>query len=174
VTVCAEPPRRETTRPVPRHGGQGRGSSSVGVSSSAIGGVRLVGPPQTFHPKPRAPITARPRPRPSKCPGILLFQLSVGHLPGLDVRVLVTLWHLAARFAKVTPGGVLLPLPLTHRAIAAIVGTRRPAATAAIGRLRERGAVERAPAGAWLLHGEPPAELARAREAAHRSVRHDG
>jgi CRP/FNR family cyclic AMP-dependent transcriptional regulator len=104
----------------------------------------------------------------------LLFQLSVGHLPGLDVRVLVTLWHLADRWGKVTPRGVVLPLPLTHRAIAAIVGTRRPAVTAAIGRLRERGAVERAPGGAWVLRGAPPAELARAREAARRSVRHDG
>jgi hypothetical protein len=39
VTVCAEPPRRETMRPVPRQGGQGLVSVSVVVaSSSAIGG----------------------------------------------------------------------------------------------------------------------------------------
>ena len=42
--VCADPPRRETTRPVPRHGGQGLVSVSVSVGvSSAIGALRLPG-----------------------------------------------------------------------------------------------------------------------------------
>jgi hypothetical protein len=44
VTVCAEPPRRETSRPVPRHGGQGLVSVAAAVvSSSAIGALRLPG-----------------------------------------------------------------------------------------------------------------------------------
>ena len=44
VTVEAEPPRRETIRPVLRHGGHGRGAcSGVVASSSAIGRVRLHG-----------------------------------------------------------------------------------------------------------------------------------
>ena len=44
VTVDAEPPRRETIRPVPRHGGQGLAAcSGVVASSSAIGRVRLHG-----------------------------------------------------------------------------------------------------------------------------------
>jgi hypothetical protein len=42
VTVEADPPRRETIRPVPRHGGHGLGAcSGVVASSSAIGRMRL-------------------------------------------------------------------------------------------------------------------------------------
>jgi hypothetical protein len=44
VTVDAEPPSRETMRPVLRHGGHGLGACSVVVAaSSAIGRVRLHG-----------------------------------------------------------------------------------------------------------------------------------
>jgi hypothetical protein len=42
VTVLAEPQRRETMRPVPRQGGQGRESPFGGVvASSAIGAMRI-------------------------------------------------------------------------------------------------------------------------------------
>jgi len=44
VTVLAEPPRRETIRPVPRQGGQGRESPLGGVvGSSGIGAMRIDG-----------------------------------------------------------------------------------------------------------------------------------
>jgi hypothetical protein len=44
VTVLAEPPRRETIRPVPRQGGHGRDSPLGGVvASSAIGAMRIDG-----------------------------------------------------------------------------------------------------------------------------------
>jgi hypothetical protein len=41
--VCADPPKRETTRPVPRHGGQGLVSFAAVGASSAIGRLRLPG-----------------------------------------------------------------------------------------------------------------------------------
>lgn len=91
-----------------------------------------------------------------------LFQLAVCHLTRVDVRLLVTLWHLADRFGRVTPEGVLLPLALAHRTLASIVGARRPSVTTALSALRGDGHVERVEDG-WLLHGDPPEELDRLR-----------
>jgi hypothetical protein len=44
VTSDGEPPRLEITLPVPRHGGQGRGSwAAVSVSSVAMAGIEATG-----------------------------------------------------------------------------------------------------------------------------------
>lgn len=91
-----------------------------------------------------------------------LFQLAVCHLTRVGARILVTLWHLADRYGRVTAKGVLVPLPLTHRNLAGIVGARRPSVTTAIGALRDDGRLERVDDG-WLLSGGPPAELGRLR-----------
>ena len=89
----------------------------------------------------------------------LAFQLAVSNLVRVDVRVLVTLWHYADRWGRVTPSGVMLRMPLTHSMLANIVGSRRPSVTTALGRLEQRGAIERLTDGRWLLHGEPPTEF---------------
>lgn len=98
----------------------------------------------------------------------LSVQLACANLPRLDERLLVLLWHLAERWGRVSPDGVVVPLALTHRMFAKLAGARRPSVTAALGDLHRRGLVVRCQEG-WLLQGdpsEPLGALARAREQA--------
>lgn len=89
----------------------------------------------------------------------LAFHLAVSHLKLVEMRLLVILWYYADRWGRVTPRGVLLPLRMTHSLLARIVGARRPSVSTALGRLQERGLVERTENGQWLLLGSPPREL---------------
>jgi CRP-like cAMP-binding protein len=89
----------------------------------------------------------------------LAFHLAVSHLKLVEMRLLVILWYYADRWGRVTPGGVLLPLRMTHSLLARIVGARRPSVSTALGRLQDRGFVERTDNGQWLLLGSPPREL---------------
>jgi CRP-like cAMP-binding protein len=89
----------------------------------------------------------------------LAFHLAVSHLKLVEMRLLVILWYYADRWGRVTPGGVLLPLRMTHSLLARIVGARRPSVSTALGRLQDRGLVERTDNGQWLLLGAPPREL---------------
>jgi CRP-like cAMP-binding protein len=69
----------------------------------------------------------------------------------VELRVHALLWHLADRFGRVTPDGVHLPVPLTHRTIGSLVGARRPTVTLAVGELERAGTVHRDGLGGWLL-----------------------
>jgi CRP-like cAMP-binding protein len=89
----------------------------------------------------------------------LAFHLAVSHLKLVEMRLLVILWYYADRWGRVTPGGVMLPLRMTHSLLARIVGARRPSVSTALGRLQDRGLVERTENGQWLLLGSPPREL---------------
>jgi CRP-like cAMP-binding protein len=89
----------------------------------------------------------------------LAFHLAVCHLPQLDLRLRVVFWHMADRWGRVTPRGVLVPLRLTHELLGGLVGARRAPVTRALGRLAGTGALERRPDGTWVLHDRPPAEL---------------
>lgn len=86
---------------------------------------------------------------------------AISHLTRVDTRVLVMLWMLAGRWGRVTGEGIALPLRLTHRTIARLVGARRPSVTTAITQLCRRELLARRSDGSWLLHGPPPQELAR-------------
>jgi len=81
-------------------------------------------------------------------------RLVVNQLVRLDDRLLLALWALAERWGRVTPGGVLVPMELTHSALARLVGARRPSVTSAIGDLGAAGLLERTEEG-WLLLGDP-------------------
>lgn len=81
--------------------------------------------------------------------------MAIAQEPTVEARLELLLWHLADRFGRVRPGGVFIPLTLTHSVLARLVAARRPSTTTALGRLRNRGVVERRPDG-WVLHGEPP------------------
>jgi len=85
--------------------------------------------------------------------------LVIAQLTSVDTRLHVALWHMADRFGKVRPDGVVVPVQLTHEMLGLIVGARRPSVTAAMGRLVERGLVEPLERGGWLLHGDPPQKL---------------
>ncbi len=89
----------------------------------------------------------------------LSFHLAVCHMRRVDDRLLLVLWHFSDRWGSVTPDGVRINIPLTHRLLALVVGARRPSVTAAVRELTGAGLIESQPGSRWLLHGEPPEEL---------------
>ena len=93
--------------------------------------------------------------RRSRWMGVLL---AISNLTRVDERVVALMWHLADRWGHVTPGGVVVPVPLTHEMIGRLVGAHRPSVTSAMGELQRAGTVSRRDDG-WLLDSEPPARL---------------
>jgi CRP-like cAMP-binding protein len=73
----------------------------------------------------------------------------------VDRRVLSLLWHLAERWGRMTTAGVAIPLDLSHRMLAQLVGARRPTVSTALGELARTGEVIRSSDGAWILTGDP-------------------
>lgn len=96
----------------------------------------------------------------------LAVALAIAHHQRVDERLVLTLWHLAERWGRVTPEGILVPLPLSHQRLADLVGAQRPSVTTALGELDRAGALSRRDSGEWVLHGVPPAELRHHRLAA--------
>jgi CRP/FNR family transcriptional regulator, cyclic AMP receptor protein len=80
----------------------------------------------------------------------LATQLVICQLPRVDQRIQALMWLLAESWGRVTPGGTVLPLRLTHDALGALIGARRPTVTLALGDLIDRGAIVRLDGG-WLL-----------------------
>ena len=72
--------------------------------------------------------------------------------PRLEVRLVLLLWHLAARWGRVDPAGIRVSLPLTHRMLGQLVGAERPSISHALARLAQAGMVTGA-AGDWHRHG---------------------
>ena len=66
-------------------------------------------------------------------------QRAITSQPRLEVRLSLFLWHLAARWGHVEPGGIRLALPLTHRLLGRLVGAERPSVSHALTRRRARG-----------------------------------
>jgi CRP/FNR family transcriptional regulator, cyclic AMP receptor protein len=61
--------------------------------------------------------------------------------PRLEFRLVLVLWHLAARWGRVEPSGVRLSLPLTHRLLGQLVAAERPSISHALKRLAQAGLV---------------------------------
>jgi CRP/FNR family transcriptional regulator, cyclic AMP receptor protein len=91
----------------------------------------------------------------------LALQLALAQMPRLEARTIALLWHLADRFGRVAPTGVVLPIRLSHATLAELVYARRPSVTTALKRLSERGLLTRHGDGRTTLHGEPPSGSAR-------------
>jgi hypothetical protein len=89
----------------------------------------------------------------------LAVALAIAHHQRIDDRLLLTLWHLAERWGRVHPDGIVVPLPLGHQRLADLIGARRQSVTTAMGGLTRSGAVSRRENGDWVLHGAPPPEL---------------
>jgi CRP/FNR family transcriptional regulator, cyclic AMP receptor protein len=89
----------------------------------------------------------------------LAVALAIAHHQRVSDRLLLTLWHLAERWGRVHPDGIVVPLPLGHQRLADLVGAQRQSVTTAMGGLTRDGAVSRRGNGDWVLHGVPPAEL---------------
>jgi CRP-like cAMP-binding protein len=78
--------------------------------------------------------------------------------PKLEVRLVLLLWHLAARWGRVEPTGLRLSLPLTHRMLGQLVAAERPSISHALARLSHAGIVT-GTAGDWHLHGDVDAHV---------------
>jgi CRP/FNR family transcriptional regulator, cyclic AMP receptor protein len=87
------------------------------------------------------------------------LRLLVHQVVRIDDRILLSLWGLAERFGRVTPDGVLVPVPINHTMMARFVGAQRPTVSQAVGELVRRGEVERLDDGGWLLKGSFPEQL---------------
>lgn len=81
----------------------------------------------------------------------LAVHLAICQLPRVEQRVLALLWHLAERFGRVAPEGVIVDLRLTHRLIGELVGAQRPTVSLALSSLLDDGLVVRRADGAYVL-----------------------
>jgi CRP/FNR family transcriptional regulator, cyclic AMP receptor protein len=81
---------------------------------------------------------------------------AIGHLNSVDRRLLALFWHLAERWGRITPEGIVIPLRLSHRLLAELVGARRPTVSAALAALALEGTLQRRDDASWLLTGEAP------------------
>ena len=89
----------------------------------------------------------------------LQVQRAIASQPRLDVRLVLLMWHLAARFGKVEPGGIRLPLPLTHELLGRLISAERPSVSHALARLAHTGLLS-GQRDDWHLHGSVEQHLA--------------
>jgi CRP/FNR family cyclic AMP-dependent transcriptional regulator len=89
----------------------------------------------------------------------LNVQRAIACQPRLDIRLALLLWHLAARWGRVEPGGIRLPLPLTHQLLGRLVGAERPSVSHALSRLA-RSELVTGHGDEWHLHGRIEDQLA--------------
>ena len=88
----------------------------------------------------------------------LAVQLAIAQARRADVRLMALFWHLADRWGRVTPDGVLIELELTHGLLSRLTSLRRPSVTVALKELRETGELVRVSKCAWLIRGARPGE----------------
>jgi hypothetical protein len=90
----------------------------------------------------------------------LAFHAAMLENPRVDVRLMLLFWHLADRWGRVAPEGVLVPVSLTHKTLGRLVRAQRPSVTASLRELRSRGMLSRrGKHGAWILRGDPNGQL---------------
>jgi hypothetical protein len=91
------------------------------------------------------------------------FHVALCQLPRIDHRLLLTFRYLAERWGVQEPRGVKIPVRLSHRNLAAMIGARRPKVSSALTTLSEGGLIEQAPDGSWTFFAadiDPMAVLA--------------
>jgi hypothetical protein len=91
------------------------------------------------------------------------FQVALSQLTRIDHRLLLTFRYVAERWGVKDPRGVRIPIRLSHRNLAALIGARRPKVSAALTTLSESGLIEQAPDGTWTFFAadvDPMAVLA--------------
>jgi CRP/FNR family transcriptional regulator, cyclic AMP receptor protein len=80
---------------------------------------------------------------------------AISQLNRVDRRLQALFWHLAERWGRMTPEGVVIPLTLSHRLLGQLVGARRPTVSTALSQLARERALLRREDGTWLLKGAP-------------------
>lgn len=84
----------------------------------------------------------------------VMSQLCISHHPRVEDRLLALFRALGERWGRVTQGGIVITLGLTHEALGRMVGARRPTITLALRGLAHSGRLARAADGSWLLSGD--------------------
>jgi len=83
------------------------------------------------------------------------LRLAIVQEPCLSSRLHFMLWHLADRYGRVHPEGVVLHLPLCHSLLSWLVGASRPAVSRALKELERAGHIARRTDGTWWLGRQP-------------------
>jgi CRP/FNR family cyclic AMP-dependent transcriptional regulator len=81
----------------------------------------------------------------------LAMQGLITHLPRAEDRLVMVLWHLASRWGRVTPDGVVVPLRLTHDLLGQLIAARRSTVTLAVRTAERHGRLLRRHDGSWVL-----------------------
>src|SRR3954467_2307715 len=87
--------------------------------------------------------------------------IAISQLVGVELRLLVLLWHVAERWGTESNDGTTMPMHLTHELLGSLISAQRATVTRALGRLSEAGRVPRRDDGLLVVHGEPPAQFRR-------------
>ena len=80
---------------------------------------------------------------------------AISHLNSVERRLLALFWHLAERWGRVSSEGIVVPMTLSHRLLAELIGARRPTVSIALAELARDGKLVRRADATWLLLGEP-------------------
>lgn len=84
-------------------------------------------------------------------------RLAIAQMPVLRTRIMALLWHLADQWGRVEPGRTVIPLRLSHSALAELLAAQRPSVSVAIAGLVTERHVGRGDDGFW--HLLTPAEV---------------
>jgi hypothetical protein len=79
------------------------------------------------------------------------FHVALCQLPRIDHRLLLIFRYVAERWGVEEARGVKIPIRLSHRNLAAMIGARRPKVSSALTTLAESGVVQQAPDGSWTF-----------------------
>lgn len=85
----------------------------------------------------------------------LAEEKAIAQLRTVEARLMALFWLLAERWGRRTRDGVAVPLALSHRVLADVIGARRPTVSTALSRLASQGELRRRSDRSWLLTGEP-------------------
>jgi len=88
----------------------------------------------------------------------LTLHLAIAQHPQLEHRLLLVLWHLADRWGRVEPDGVVISLRLPQETLGELVCARRSSVNAALQSLMRRGALRKVDGGGWKLLVRPPVD----------------
>lgn len=79
------------------------------------------------------------------------FLSALHQVPSTERRVHLALQAFADRWGRVTPQGILVPVPLTHRQLGLIIGACRTSTSSAVSSLIREGVLERRDDRTWIL-----------------------
>jgi CRP/FNR family cyclic AMP-dependent transcriptional regulator len=95
----------------------------------------------------------------------LSVSLAITQARRADVRLRDLFWHLADRWGRVTPRGVMLSAKLTHSVISQLTGLRRPTVSLTLAELERSGEIVRVSKDTWLINRCSTANRADRRDA---------